>query len=452
MWNLKAFVVLIGALWVSGVAESFKIPDETETEILSQALVRIAKEIIAPINQTVNIVTCNGAGNRLDNLPKYLMKDLNNSMTFTNELRTEIENLYDELRNYKSALLVICDKWNIALDEEKNMDGAFNTEVGHIAYISVAAAKQYIKTIYGFDKKIYSKSLLLVDDGDYLKLKIVSFVSEKTCTKAHLRTINRFSKRRRQWEAPFNLKALRNNNHGCTFELMIDAQPPEIIWPQNQELKANFSLFSGYFVDITKDLSVSHNFKTSVNYESKNIDIILFGYSREGDALIYSKSTDMISIHREIIFVIPLGDFYSGFEKLFLPFDVATWILIAMTFAIGLLTILIVTQLSMYIQSFVIGRDVSAPTMNLLAAFFGLGQTRLPARNFARFLLMLYILWCLIIRTGYQGVLYDLLKGDGRRAQNMQLDDFITRNATFHVDKFCYQAVVYRQPFMKYCY
>jgi len=99
----------------------------------------------------------------------------------------------------------------------------------------------------------------------------------------------------------------------------------------------------------------------------------------------------------------------------------------------------------------VIGRDVHAPTVNLFAAFFGLGQTRLPGRNFARFLLMLYILWCLIIRTGYQGVLYDLLKGDGRKPQNMQLDDFVANyNATIHVNLFCKASIFERTQFNRF--
>jgi len=163
MWNLKAFVVLIGTLWISGAAGSFTIPDETETEILSQALVRIAKEIIAPINQTINIVTCNGAGN------------------------------------------------------------------GKVSFPS---------------------TLLLINDGDYLNLKVATYISKSSCGKAHLRTINRFSKRTRQWLKPsFDLVKLRSNNHGCPFEIFPFAVAPEIIWPVN--IKKGTELYSD-FRDISR--------------------------------------------------------------------------------------------------------------------------------------------------------------------------------------------------------
>jgi len=110
---LKKCAFVAGVLFVVRL-QSFEFSDETETEILSQALKKVAKEIIAPINQTINIITCNGAGNRLENLPKYLMKDLNNSMTFTSALRSDIDRLYSYNLEYQSATIVICDEWDIA--------------------------------------------------------------------------------------------------------------------------------------------------------------------------------------------------------------------------------------------------------------------------------------------------------------------------------------------------
>jgi len=452
MWNLKAFVVLIGTLWISGAAESFTIPDETETEILSQALVKIAKEIIAPINKTVN--TCNGAGNRLNNLSKYLMKDLNNSMTVTNELRPNIGIVYDYQNQHMKASLVICDEWNIAEDELNHVEFVLPAKMGYITYVTTEAAERYIAEINNMEIRIFFKTLLLVNDGEFVDLKVAAYISESSCEKAHLRTINRFSKRTRQWQEPsFDLVKLRSNNHECPIKILPFAHSPEIIGPGNILLGTDsYSNLSGYFITMTNELSRRLNFSIQDKMDStsiSDIDLMLTGFSTEQSSIL-NLTFNLISIYREIIVVVPLGDFYSGFEKLFLPFDDATWILIAMTFAIGLMTILIVTQLSLTIRNFVIGRDVTAPTVNLFAAFFGLGQTQLPGRNFGRFLLMLYIIWCLIIRTGYQGVLYDLLKGDGSKPQNLQLDDFINNNATVHMNIFCdYSLIEQRTQFKR---
>jgi hypothetical protein len=39
----------------------------------------------------------------------------------------------------------------------------------------------------------------------------------------------------------------------------------------------------------------------------------------------------------------------------------------------------------------------------------GGGLNRLPGRNFARFNLMIYILFCLVVRTGYQGKQFEFM-------------------------------------------
>jgi hypothetical protein len=39
----------------------------------------------------------------------------------------------------------------------------------------------------------------------------------------------------------------------------------------------------------------------------------------------------------------------------------------------------------------------------------GGGMISLPGRNFARFILMQFILFSLIVRTGYQGVQFDMM-------------------------------------------
>lgn len=66
--------------------------------------------------------------------------------------------------------------------------------------------------------------------------------------------------------------------------------------------------------------------------------------------------------------------------------------------------------------------------------FFGIGMTQLPGRNFARFLLMLYILFCLVIRTAYQGKQFEFLQKDMRPADVETIDEMIEKNFTFHVE------------------
>lgn len=89
---------------------------------------------------------------------------------------------------------------------------------------------------------------------------------------------------------------------------------------------------------------------------------------------------DPLFLEQKRSHLMPLGELYTPLEKMILPFDETTWIcfIFTMSFGVTLITIL---------------------------RFAG-GSTRvLPGRNFARFILMLFILFCLIMRTAYQSMM-----------------------------------------------
>jgi hypothetical protein len=87
-----------------------------------------------------------------------------------------------------------------------------------------------------------------------------------------------------------------------------------------------------------------------------------------------------------------------------LPFDMYTWALIGFTFAAAVNAVFFVSLTATRTKNFVFGSKVTTPFLNIAHVFFGLGQTVLPQRNFARFILMMFIIYCLIIRTAWQGM------------------------------------------------
>jgi hypothetical protein len=104
-----------------------------------------------------------------------------------------------------------------------------------------------------------------------------------------------------------------------------------------------------------------------------------------------------------------IGEGYTSYEKFLLPFDSGTWVCCGIFFVGAFLVIFIINRLERKVQEFVFGRRVKSPAFNVLVAFFGQSQNILPGRNFSRFLLMLFILFCLVIRTAYQGVQFDMM-------------------------------------------
>lgn len=137
--------------------------------------------------------------------------------------------------------------------------------------------------------------------------------------------------------------------------------------------------------------------------------------------------------YEKLVIVVPPGQLYTSFEKLFLPFEIEVWTWIIITFVVVFSTILIVNFLPPFVGDFVFGRNVVTPSLNVWIAFSGLGQTILPSRNFARFLLMCFILFSLIIRTAYQGKSFEFLQKEMRKKTVQTIDEMITKNFTLHV-------------------
>lgn len=130
--------------------------------------------------------------------------------------------------------------------------------------------------------------------------------------------------------------------------------------------------------------------------------------------------------------MIPPGEPITPLEKLLLPFSRTVWIWIAITITIGVSIIRVVKFLPRKVQNFVFGSNVATPSINLLIAIMGGSQTVLPRRNFARFLLMLMLIWSLTMRSCYQGQLYKHLQSDKRKPEIKTIEEMIERNFTLY--------------------
>ncbi|KAG5683275.1 hypothetical protein PVAND_012565 [Polypedilum vanderplanki] len=121
---------------------------------------------------------------------------------------------------------------------------------------------------------------------------------------------------------------------------------------------------------------------------------------------------------------------YNSYEKLFLPFDGTTWILLIVTFCIAFLVVMLVNNLSQRIQDIIYGENVRMPGFNTVSIFFGIGQTKIPNKFFPRTLLLLFIIFCLIFRTAYQSILFELITNDVREPLPKTINDLKKQNFT----------------------
>jgi hypothetical protein len=69
---------------------------------------------------------------------------------------------------------------------------------------------------------------------------------------------------------------------------------------------------------------------------------------------------------------------------------------------------------------------------SFFAVIFGIGLTRLPRKSFSRFILMMFLILCLILRTCHQSMLYDLMQKDLRRPEIETIEEAINKGYTFY--------------------
>lgn len=68
----------------------------------------------------------------------------------------------------------------------------------------------------------------------------------------------------------------------------------------------------------------------------------------------------------------------------------------------------------------------------VVGLIFGIGQTRLPDRSFSRFILLLFIWFCLIFQVCFQSKLFEFMTSEPRRPLPKTIQDLIQRNYSMY--------------------
>jgi hypothetical protein len=130
-------------------------------------------------------------------------------------------------------------------------------------------------------------------------------------------------------------------------------------------------------------------------------------------------------ISDSLILNVPRGRELTALEKLVYPFDAPSWTILISFMLFGVVVIFIVRKHSKSIQNFVFGRRVHSNSFNLFRVFLGVSMRSLPGRNFARYLLMCFAIYSLVIRTVYQASFYKLMKTQNSHEEIKTIDEVI---------------------------
>lgn len=313
----------------------------------------------------------------------------------------------------------------------------------HCYNTSISEIATYVQLAFGFSLE---KSHFLIEENSHIKLITFTNYPSKNCkfkkNEKKLLVINTFSKFTMKWETNEFKSGIFRDLHGCN-----------VSYDHNKQLDLSMSIAESLF-SFKKDKSSSRfftinekivsilashlNFKVDPRYVAKNQYQISLRSLVVDTPKAYNDFLKLFDMLRPYLFMpvylaVPVGMLYTDFEKLILPFDDTVWLWIGLTFVSAFTTIFILKFVKRRIRKFVIGGDVSIPSLNILSIVCGIGMTKLPTRNFARFLMIQFVLYCLIMRTAYQGMMFEFLQKDMRKPEVKSLEEMIEKNFTFYV-------------------
>lgn len=307
---------------------------------------------------------------------------------------------------------------------------------------------------------IHNVGVLSEDPSGNIVLKtFFPYSNEKCGSELNLIKINEFNLMSRRWESQSFYPEKFSNLNLCPLKVALQPSnvPAVILKTSSLGIKS----FIGVEVDLINEIMEVFNSTTKFEgiegtgsmstpgvlqsvYTRKN-DVAIGTLSLQFDRTTYLTETkSFLSV--PIVIVVPPGSKISSFQKLFRPFTVLIWILLVSVFSISIIVILVLKATSKDAYEFVIGKGIKAPILNLLIAFFGTTQSRLPNKNFARFLLMNFLIFCLVIRCLYQGKLFIMLQSDIREKKPATIDDIMDRNLIF----FTYETLMKRVEGFKF--
>ncbi|CAO1393658.1 unnamed protein product [Diamesa hyperborea] len=243
-----------------------------------------------------------------------------------------------------------------------------------------------------------------------------------------------------------------SNMHGCPLSVATFNFPPFITIERNDDESLTLSGLDGFLITLISELM---NFTlivvevTDVNlwgslYENGSssgatgmvMDGIVnstIGYYTLSPVKFQLLSASHAYYTSSLVWMVPPGSEFTSLSILTKPFELNLWTFVIAVFIISMLVVVLIKRCPLRIRNFVIGENVSSPGLNIINICLGGALVRTPNRNFARTLLCIFMLYCIIIRCSYQGGLFKFMRMDTKEPIAETFYKMIERNYLFYM-------------------
>lgn len=400
-----------------------------------------ASEVLSRETRTVNLITCKGIQN-------FKVKDIEDELLQSFSLSGIIFRHYSSVKVIKSErgeIFFILVEENISILVE-NLKHPSSKESFYLI-ILISWRSHLVGDIFKLFWKfqIYNVNIMHGDKNGAISVKTFMPFNSRKCNDTSAVTINKFKDGR-------FVKSLENffpnkmqNLHECQVRVATSNNSTPYVF-LNKFVNGSFHLY-GRDIFLAETLSKVLNFRINYTYFGQEGSLYENGTAEGTFKMLLEDKADLILadfwlltyrlkfvdsslpyFSQKIVFNIPPGAELSTLEKFLRPFDVLSWSLLIIYIFIGCIVIFLIRKASRKIQACVFGDDIRDPFMNFLVAIFGGSQHKGPTRNFARSLLIIFLVFCLVIRTLYTGSLYKFLQSNVYHKEVQSIDEMIERD------------------------
>lgn len=253
-------------------------------------------------------------------------------------------------------------------------------------------------------------SFFLIETTEILQLRTIEWYTEDVCGRFQVPVINEFSKTTKKWRKELEIHEKFRNFHNCMISVFVDP----IFEGKYDE---HYKKVMGFVPDLAHAVAQVGNFLPRLQLpRSKQQPDGIVVYQNAYLGAMTTRLMTTLPVHvtsafqnAKMYLVLSPPQKYSNWEKVLLPFDETTWMLILITFGTALSLTFIANNLPRKLHDKLFGFGVQVRAYNILGTFFGIGQLNLPLEIYARIILISFVFFCLVIRTAYQGNLFQCL-------------------------------------------
>ncbi|KAG5669119.1 hypothetical protein PVAND_017015 [Polypedilum vanderplanki] len=273
--------------------------------------------------------------------------------------------------------------------------------------------------------------------------------SPNLCGKFSLKLLNSFDLKSQKWKNELKNFNHFDNFHGCLMTFYVefginfyydDYKPTSSLeFKLGDDIKLR-GLTHEIVKKLTKDLNITGHYTVgdrnlgeflsgSKNFIGYN-EIASHFYSVGFTGIYTAVHNSHLGYTMEYYYLVTQNDMYTNYEKLLMPFDLTTWILLSVTISLAFGIIFVSFKFPKWLQILIHGAGIKDPAFKTLGVIFGIAQLKLPQKTVNRFVLGLFLWFCLMFRTCYQSMLFEFMTSDMRKPLPASIDDLREMNYT----------------------